>query len=224
MPTHQSLGGASDEQLLQRMVATHSERYGQDYWAAFDAGVAPHLPASPVVIDLGCGPGLFLRDLARRDPSTRLYGYDVTPAMIAYGRGLAWPGVTPTLLLHDVTESAAEISLLSDRWERFFAAEAIREQIFSLYHQEVPHAAAVVIDQFHEEEGRPDAIKATLYVERDSQKPIILGRKGETLRLLVQKSKESIELFLGRRVELDIWVKVRPDWRKNPQALKEFGY
>src|SRR5882724_9269676 len=85
------------------MVTTHSERYGQDYWAAFDANVAPHLPASPVVIDLGCGPGLFLHDLARRDPSTSLYGYDVTPAMIAYGQGLAWPGVTPTLVLHDVT-------------------------------------------------------------------------------------------------------------------------
>ena len=103
MPTHQSLGGASDEQLLLRMVTTHSERYGQDYWAAFDAGVAPHLPASPVVIDLGCGPGLFLRDLARRDPSMSLYGYDVTPAMIVYAQGLTWPGVTPTLVVHDVT-------------------------------------------------------------------------------------------------------------------------
>lgn len=79
MPTHQSLGGASAEQLLLRMVTTHSERYGQDYWGAFDAGVAPHLPASPGVIDLGCGPPLFLRDLARRYPSTSLYGYDITP-------------------------------------------------------------------------------------------------------------------------------------------------
>lgn len=86
MPTHQSLGGASDEQLLLRMVTTHSERYGQDYWAAFDAGVAPHLPASPGVIDLGFGPPLFLRDLARRYPSTSLYGYDITPAMIAHGQ------------------------------------------------------------------------------------------------------------------------------------------
>src|SRR5437899_5875745 len=103
MPTHQSLGGASDEQLLLRMVTTHSERYVQDYWAAFDAGVAPHLLASPVVIDLGCGPGLFLRDLARRDPSMSLFGYDVTPAMIVYAQGLTWPGVTPTLVAHDVT-------------------------------------------------------------------------------------------------------------------------
>ena len=71
MPTHQSLGGASDEQLLLRMVTTHSERYGQDYWAAFDAGVAPHLPASPVVIDLGCGPGLFLLHDWIRQPFQR---------------------------------------------------------------------------------------------------------------------------------------------------------
>lgn len=85
------------------MVKTHSERYGQDYWAAFDTCVAPHLPASPVVIDLGCGPGLFLHDLARRAASAHLYGYDVTPAMIAYGQGLAWPGATPTLMVHDVT-------------------------------------------------------------------------------------------------------------------------
>ena len=103
MATHQSLGGASDEQLLQRMVTTHPERYGKDYWAAFDAGVAPHLPASPVVVDLGCGPGLFLRDLGQRYPAARLHGYDVTPAMIAYGQRLACPGAGPTLALHDVT-------------------------------------------------------------------------------------------------------------------------
>ncbi len=103
MPTHQSLGGVSDEQLLQRMVTTHPERYGDDYWAAFDAGVAPHLPAHPVVVDLGCGPGLFLRDLGQRYPAARLHGYDVTPAMIAFGQSLAWTGIKPTLALHDVT-------------------------------------------------------------------------------------------------------------------------
>lgn len=103
MPTHQSLSGASDEQLLQRMVATHPERYGKDYWAAFDAGVAPHLPARPVVIDLGCGPGLFLRDLGKRYPSATLLGYDVTPAMVAHGQQLACDGARPTLVLHDVT-------------------------------------------------------------------------------------------------------------------------
>jgi SAM-dependent methyltransferase len=101
MPTHQSLGGASDEDLLRRMVDTHAERYGEAFWEFFTTRVAPSMPARPVMIDLGCGPGLFLRDLGRRYPSASLHGYDVTPAMIAHGRQLT--GVTLTLAVHDVT-------------------------------------------------------------------------------------------------------------------------
>ncbi len=101
MPTHQSLAGSSDEELLRRMVDTHADRYGDAFWEFFTSRVAPRLPARPVMIDLGCGPGLFLRDLARRYPSASLHGYDVTPAMIAHGRQLT--GVTLTLALHDVT-------------------------------------------------------------------------------------------------------------------------
>ena len=102
MPTHQSLSGSSDDQLLQRMVKSHPERFGDTYWKFFDTHVAPHLPPSPTVIDLGCGPGLFLHDLAQRRPSATLYGYDVTPAMIAHGRQLGSAAKT-TLALHDVT-------------------------------------------------------------------------------------------------------------------------
>jgi SAM-dependent methyltransferase len=101
MPTHQSLSGSSDEQLLRRMVDSHPTRYDARFWEFFTSRVAPSLPARPVVIDLGCGPGLFLRDLGQRYPAASLYGYDVTPAMIAHGRELA--GVTLTLALHDVT-------------------------------------------------------------------------------------------------------------------------
>lgn len=100
MPTHQAIAGSSDEQLLRRMVDTHAGRYGNAFWEFFTSRVAPSLPARPVMIDLGCGPGLFLRDLARRYPSASLYGYDVTPAMIAHARQLT--GVTLTLALHDV--------------------------------------------------------------------------------------------------------------------------
>jgi SAM-dependent methyltransferase len=102
MPTHQSLSGSSDEDLLQRMVASHPERFGDAYWAFFTAHVAPHLPPRPVVLDLGCGPGLFLRDVGERYPSATLYGYDVTPAMIAYGQQASYPGAKPTLVVHDV--------------------------------------------------------------------------------------------------------------------------
>ena len=101
MPTHQSLAGSSDEDLLRRMVDTHAERHGDSFWAFFTSRVAPSLPARPVIIDLGCGPGLFLHDLGQRYPSASLHGYDVTPAMIEHGRQLT--GVTLTLAVHDVT-------------------------------------------------------------------------------------------------------------------------
>jgi SAM-dependent methyltransferase len=102
MPTHQSLSGASDEDLLQRMVATHPERFGEAYWGLFTAQVAPSLPPRPTMIDLGCGPGLCLRDLGERYPEATLYGYDVTPAMITYGQQLAYTGAKPTLALLDL--------------------------------------------------------------------------------------------------------------------------
>jgi len=103
MPTHQSLSGTSDDDLLQRMVKTHPERYGDAYWKFFDAHVAPRLPSRPTMIDLGCGPGLFVRDLLQRYPAATLYGYDVTPAMIAHGRKLPSTGANTTLAVHDVT-------------------------------------------------------------------------------------------------------------------------
>ena len=102
MATHQALSGVSDEEFLQRLLATHPERFGADFWEMFAAQVAPHLPPRPVIIDLGCGPGLFLRDLGERYPQAVLYGYDVTPAMIAYGRQLPATGPKPTLVVHDV--------------------------------------------------------------------------------------------------------------------------
>jgi SAM-dependent methyltransferase len=102
MPTHQALGGASDEELLERMVSTHGERFGEGYWELFSAHIAPGLPAQPAIVDLGCGPGLWLRDVAERWPSANLFGYDITPAMIAYGQRLVYSGAKPTLALHDV--------------------------------------------------------------------------------------------------------------------------
>jgi len=116
MPTHQSLAGSSDEELLRRMVDTHADRYGETFWAFFTTRVAPSLPTRPVIVDLGCGPGLFLRDLGMRYPSASLHGYDITPAMIAYGQQLA--GVKLTLELHDVTakplpQAAGSVDLVS---------------------------------------------------------------------------------------------------------------
>jgi SAM-dependent methyltransferase len=118
VPTHQSLGGASDEELLQRMVATHPERFDAPFWDFFDSHVRRRLPPRPVIVDLGCGPGLLLRDLGDRHPDAVLHGYDVTSAMIAYGRGLTFRPVSVTLTVHDVAGralplAAATVSLAS---------------------------------------------------------------------------------------------------------------
>lgn len=85
------------------MVTTHPERFGDPFWTLFAAHVAPHLPPRALMIDLGCGPGLLLRDFRARYPAATLYGYDVTAAMIAHGRALSYAGATPTFALHDVT-------------------------------------------------------------------------------------------------------------------------
>src|SRR4029450_5457315 len=103
MVTHQVLSGSTDEEFLQRMASTYPERFGEDLWRFFSDQVAPSLPERPVMIDLGCGPGLFLRDLGERHPGASLYGCDVTPAMITHARQLAHGGATPTFALLDVT-------------------------------------------------------------------------------------------------------------------------
>ncbi len=105
MPTHQSLAGVSDEDLLQRMIATHAERFEAAFWAFFGAQVGQRLPSRAVMVDLGCGPGLLLRDLGERYPDATLYGYDVTQAMIEYGRRLAFKTAPATFALHDVATS-----------------------------------------------------------------------------------------------------------------------
>jgi len=113
---------------------------------------------------------------------------------------------------------------LSDRWERFFATEIVREQVFDLYHDEIPHAVAVVVETFRENQGAPDDVFATLYVERDGQKGIIIGKGGKDLHRLTARAQAALENFLGRPVFLELWIKVRKDWRKDPKSLEEFGY
>jgi GTPase len=113
---------------------------------------------------------------------------------------------------------------LSDRWERFFVAEIVREKIFESFTHEVPHACAVVIESFVEEEGRKDLIRATIYVEKPSQKPILIGKAGRAIRDLGTAARQDIEKFLGRAVHLELRVDVKHNWRRDPQAVKELGY
>ena len=102
MATHQEIAGESDEELLRRMVNTHPNRFGEGYWATFDEQVRPRLGESPVIADLGCGPGLLLRDLSSSVPAAKLYGSDLTPLMIEHARSLEYEGGAPTLEVRDI--------------------------------------------------------------------------------------------------------------------------
>jgi SAM-dependent methyltransferase len=111
MPTHQEIAGFSDDEMVQRMIDTHPERFDTAFWDVFAAHVKNRLPAQPVVVDIGCGPGLFLRDIGERYPRATLYGYDVTPAMIAYAQQAPYAGAKPTFAHHDIL--AAPLPLAS---------------------------------------------------------------------------------------------------------------
>ncbi len=106
---------------------------------------------------------------------------------------------------------------------RFFAAELVRETVLEQLHDEVPYAVAVQVEEFREERS-PLYIRAVIYVERDSQKAIIIGSKGAQIRSIGEAARKKIESFLGSRVYLDLWVKVLANWRKNPGSLSRFGY
>jgi GTP-binding protein Era len=106
---------------------------------------------------------------------------------------------------------------------RFFVAELVRETIFEAYEQEVPYSTVVRVEEFRESDD-PLYIRATIYVERDSQKGILIGRGGTAIRMLGQASREKIEAFLGRSVYLDLWVKPLAGWRRKKAALKRLGY
>lgn len=112
---------------------------------------------------------------------------------------------------------------ISDRNERFFVAELIREQIYTLYEEEIPYHAAVLIQSF-EEKTTLNVIKADIIVSRETQKMILLGKGGSMIKQLGINSRKTIEEFLQKKVHLELFVKVRPKWRDNENYLREYGY
>lgn len=112
---------------------------------------------------------------------------------------------------------------ITDRPEKFFASETIREKIFLNYDQEIPYSSEVVIAEFKEEE-KIIRILAEIYVERDSQKGILIGHKGSMLKKVGIEARKDLEDFFGKQVHLQTFVKVEKDWRRNDKKLKQFGY
>lgn len=114
--------------------------------------------------------------------------------------------------------------MITDQPERVIAAEMIREKVLLNTRDEIPHSVAVEVEEFKVRAGGDIYIRATIFVERESQKGIVIGAKGSLLKKIGQEARKDIEALLGDKVFLDLWVKVKPDWRNKDKALKQFGY
>lgn len=112
---------------------------------------------------------------------------------------------------------------ISDLPMRFFAQEIIREKIFDIFKEEIPYSTTVTVEEYKELYNKID-IMANIWIERKSQKPIIIGTKGENISKIRKQSEHELYRILNKRISLHIWIKVKPNWRKKKNAIKELGY
>ena len=111
----------------------------------------------------------------------------------------------------------------TDKPARFFVSEILREKILLYYDKEIPYSVEVVVEQFKETEKKI-SINAVIYVERDSQKGIIIGHQGKALKRVSTEARKSLEKFFGKTIYLETFVKVDKDWRNSDKELRNFGY
>ena len=161
------------------------------------------------------------------------------PIISSYTKSFDFTAVVPTSALTDNEFKAllGEIvkhlpegpqyfpeDMITDQPERVIAAEMIREKVLKLTRDEVPHSIAVEIEEMKTRTNEDLYIRAVIYVERESQKGIVIGAKGSLLKLIGRQAREDIENLLGNKVYLDLWVKVKADWRNRENVLRQFGY
>lgn len=161
------------------------------------------------------------------------------PVMQAYTRLLPKGETIPISALHGegieaLLERTVELlpespllfpaDILTDQYERFVVRDFIREKVFRLTQEEIPYSSAVKIEEMKEREKGPLYVKATIFVERESQKAILVGKKGAMVKRIGQTARREIENFLDCRVYLELRIGVRKKWRKDPASLREFGY
>ena len=146
----------------------------------------------------------------------------IVPVSARTGRNL--PGLLRTLqLLLPEGPAAYPADQLTDKDERFFAAEILREKLFRLLGEELPYRCEVAVDSF-KEEGRLRRIEATIWVEKESQKAIVIGRGGELLKRISSAARKDMERLFDGKVYLGVWVKVRRDWTGDARLLRQLGY
>lgn len=159
------------------------------------------------------------------DRYQRLYPFEkIIPVSAASGEEV-------DLLIEEILKSLPESppyypeEMFTDQTERLIVSEMIREHVIHQTHQELPHSSAVTIESFKEHpEKSLVVIQATLYVEKNSQKKILIGKGGQQLKRIGEAARKEIETFLGKRVYLELWVKVKKDWTRDPRVLDELGY
>lgn len=113
---------------------------------------------------------------------------------------------------------------ITDQTEHQIAAELVREAVFRRTYREIPHSAAVLIEEYHERDNGVQYIAARIWVERESQKPIVIGKGGRLLKRIGSEARQELERFIGGKVYLDLWVKVKPNWRDEMARLRELGF
>lgn len=122
-----------------------------------------------------------------------------------------------------VSEPLYDKDEITDRSERFLAGEFIREKLFRLVGDEIPYSTSVVIDQF-KLENHLHKVYATILVDKPNQKAIIIGKKGEKLKLIASQARKDMELLFGEKVYLEVWVKVKSGWADSESVLRNLGY
>ena len=163
----------------------------------------------------------------------------VLPIISHYTEKYPFEGVVPisakektnlTNLLEEVKKYLPEgpqyypDDMITDQPERLIVAELVREKVLQLTREEIPHAVAVDVDEMTTRANDDVYIRATIYVERDSQKGIVIGSRGSLLKDIGAMARRDIEALLGSKVYLDLWVKVKKDWRNRDNVLKGFGF
>ena len=147
---------------------------------------------------------------------------EVLPVAALHGAGIAYIAERVEALLPD-SPPYFEEDALTDRPARFFVSEIIREKVVLYYQKEIPYATEVVVQEFKEEENLI-RIAANIYVERESQKGILIGHKGAAIKKLGTMARQDIERFFDKKVFLQLFVKVEKEWRSSDKMLRNFGY
>jgi GTP-binding protein Era len=165
----------------------------------------------------------------RVKPHTEAY-WELLPDYAGWMMTIATQGANLGELLEMIIEHLPEGpryypgDQITDQTERDIAAELVREQVLRFTRHEVPHATAVVVKEFKERENGVVYISATIYVERESQKGIVIGAGGKMLRRIGTAARKEIERMVGGRIYLDLWVKVSEKWRRDLRRIQEIGY